>query len=150
MKTVSLMMKHLFWANRQVVELLEKGEVQDPAALRLLRHMAVAEQVWLIRLNGGSTRHLTLWKDGVQSDIAAMMRDNERSYNQYLETLTEQKLDSIVTYTNQQGTPFETSVREIVTHVALHGQYHRGQFNRMMVSSAQKPLVFDYIAFARL
>lgn len=151
MKTLARMMDHLFWSNRQIVGLLGKGEVRDAGALRLLRHIAIAEKVWLTRLNGGNTLHLILWDGPEQSaDIAAIMSDNEQGYRQYVATLSEEQLDTLVSYTNQQGTPFATSIRDILTHVALHGQYHRGQFNRAMVADGQKPLVFDFIQFARL
>lgn len=157
MKTLARMMEHLYWSNQQIIELLEKGEVQDAGALRLLRHMAIAEKVWLIRLNGGSTLHLTLWESAEQSEVtstisevAAIMSDNEQGYRQYVAGLSEEQLDTMVSYTNQQGAPFETSIRDILTHVALHGQYHRGQFNRARVADGQKPLVFDFIYFARL
>ena len=33
----------------------------------------------------------------------------------------------LVTYKNSKGTEFRNSKRDILTHVALHGQYHRGQ-----------------------
>ena len=150
MKTMLRMMEHMHWANGEILDVVEKTGVDDPDMLRLLRHMAIAEQVWLIRLNGGSSRNLQLWKAGNAAEIVALMRANDQGYRNYLAQLTETDLDENVTYTNQQGTPFEMPVRDILIHVALHGQYHRGQFNRMLVSGKKQPVVFDFIAFARL
>ncbi|WP_020620663.1 DinB family protein [Paenibacillus daejeonensis] len=150
MKTMLRMMEHMHWANAEILDVVEKNGVDDPDILRLLRHMAIAEQVWLIRLNGGSSRHLQLWEAGDATEVAALMRANDRGYRDYMALLTEADLDGTIAYTNQQGTPFEMPVRDILIHVTLHGQYHRGQVNRMLVSGKVQPVVFDFIAFARL
>lgn len=150
MKTITSMIDHQLWANAEIMRRLQLGEADDAAQLRLLRHMAIAEQVWLLRLQGKGTLHLQLWEEGDAGETLALMQANEQGYRAYMEQLTEEELERVVEYTNQQGQPFRTPVRDILLQVALHGQYHRGQFNRRVVELGGKPAVFDYIAFARL
>lgn len=150
MKTIRNMMEHMYWANSLLVEGMAKQKVSHPDALKLLRHVAVAERVWLTRLEGKDSSGYTLWENGELSELLHMVKQNAEGYKAYLAKLSEDKLDTIVSYRNQSGQPFETSIRDILTHVALHGQYHRGQINRILRLESMEPVPMDYILFARL
>lgn len=52
-------------------------------------------------------------------------------------------------YTNSKGDEFKYSVGDILTHVALHGQYHRGQINSRLRAMGVEPVSVDYIIFAK-
>lgn len=150
MKTIKRMMEHQMWADRRLLDAVRKSGGGNPEALRLLRHLAIAEQVWIMRLNGGTTTHLQLWADDADVDsIEALIASNEQQYQAYLAELTEEKLDDDLTYTNQSGAPFQTPIRDILTHVALHGQYHRGQINRILRETGGEPQALDFIVYAR-
>ncbi|MFC5532126.1 DinB family protein [Cohnella yongneupensis] len=149
MKTILRMMDHLYWANERLFEQLRAQEVDNPEALRLLRHIAVAEQVWLARLEGRVSKGFALWADGSLAEAEALMRDNERDFRRVVGTLTEERLDDVVAYETQSGVPFASSVRDILTHVVLHGQYHRGQINKALREGGASPVTLDYIVFAR-
>jgi uncharacterized damage-inducible protein DinB len=56
----------------------------------------------------------------------------------------------MVVYRNTAGTEFRTSVADILTHVFLHGSYHRGQINARLRGAGFDPTVVDYIAYTRL
>jgi len=40
-------------------------------------------------------------------------------------------------------------VRDILLHVAMHGQYHRGQINQLLRGAGLEPISVDYIVFVR-
>ncbi|MBD3921931.1 DinB family protein [Paenibacillus sp. PR3] len=150
MKTVKRMFEHQLWADRQLLDAVRNSGGGSPEALRLFRHLAIAEQVWIIRLNGESSTHLQLWADDADvDDIEALIASNEQQYTAYLAALTEEQLDEDLTYASQNGTVFRTPIRDILTHVALHGQYHRGQINRILRETAGEPQALDFILFAR-
>ena len=44
---------------------------------------------------------------------------------------------------------FDNTVGEILTHVAMHGHYHRGQIARVMRAAGREPVYTDYIGFVR-
>lgn len=150
MKTLSRMMEHLYWANGRLAAATMEQGADLPDALRLLRHMVAAEQVWLTRLQGKDSSHLAIWDTSETIDeLVATLRQNEQGYRAYMEGLSEERLDDIVDYNNQSGMPFRTSIRDILTHVALHGQYHRGQVNRILRAESLEPVGLDFILFAR-
>ncbi|MEK3834209.1 MULTISPECIES: DinB family protein [unclassified Paenibacillus] len=64
--------------------------------------------------------------------------------------LEESALDQMISYSSQNGRSFQTSIRDILLQVLLHGQYHRGQINRALRMESAEPAPVDYIAFSRL
>jgi len=151
MDTIRKMMEHAFWANGKLLDALREERNVGPDILKLFRHLLVAEQVWITRLEGNSSAGISLWEeDGEFSALEALARDNERRYVRYLDGLEETHLDREIDYANQSGVPFRTSIRDILVHAALHGQYHRGQINRAIRQQSGHPAALDYIVFSRL
>ena len=151
MQTIRRMMEHLYWADRRIMEALDENGTKDKDILKLVRHIAVAEQVWLSRLEGKGSAQYALWEE--EDDVGTlktMFEENERRYRNYIDRLEENRLDDIVEYANQSGVPFRTSVRDILSQVLLHGQYHRGQINRALRQASAEPVQVDFITFARL
>ncbi|WP_248548722.1 MULTISPECIES: DinB family protein [Paenibacillus] len=151
MKTIKCMMDHLYWADAQILEALEESEMKNKDLLKLVRHVAVAERVWLSRLQGKGSAQYSLWEEAEDlTAIRTMFEENAEKYRVYIEGLEESDLDVRVDYANQNGVPFQTSVRDILSQVILHGQYHRGQINRAFRMELAEPVQVDYITFARL
>jgi uncharacterized damage-inducible protein DinB len=149
METIRRMMDHLYWANARLLEALqEKGASRD--ALVLMRHIVIAEKLWLLRLQGQSSAGWSLWDESDFDWLAAQIASNEQEYRQYIAGLAEERLDDVIEYKNQSQQTFHTSIRDILTHVALHGQYHRGQINRILRAETDNPTPVDYIAYVRL
>lgn len=151
MKTIKSMMDHLYWADGRILDALEESGTKNKDILKLARHIAVAERVWLSRLQGNDSMHYTLWEEAEDlTAIRTMFEENAKQYRIYIEELEESKLDEMIDYANQSGIPFRTSVRDILTQVLLHGQYHRGQVNQTLRRESAEPVQVDYITFARL
>ncbi|WP_308637147.1 DinB family protein [Paenibacillus silvisoli] len=151
MKTIKRMLEHQMWADRELLAGVRASGADNREALKLLRHVAIAEQVWVTRLSGESSGKLQLWTDDAElASLEELYADNEARYAAYLDSLTEERLDEVLTYANQSGTVFHTPIRDILTHVALHGQYHRGQINRVLREAGGEPKALDYILYARL
>jgi len=151
MKTIRRMMDHLYWADGRILDALEESETKNRDVLKLARHVAIAERVWLSRLQGKNSVQYSLWEEAEDlMKIRAMFKENAEQYRVYMEGLEESELEEMVDYTNQNGVPFRTSVRDILSHVLLHGQYHRGQINRALRTENSEPVQVDYITFARL
>ncbi|GAA4830762.1 hypothetical protein GCM10023310_04820 [Paenibacillus vulneris] len=151
MKTIKCMMDHLYWADGRILDALEESETKNKDLLKLVRHVAVAERVWLSRLQGKASTQYSLWEEAEDlSAIRTMFEENAEQYRIYIEELEESELDEMVDYANQSGVPFRTSVRDILLQVLLHGQYHRGQINRALRIESAEPAQVDYITFARL
>ncbi|MDR6552637.1 DinB family protein [Paenibacillus qinlingensis] len=151
MKSIKGMMNHLYWANRRILDALEENETMNNDILKLVRHVAVAERVWLSRLQNKSNAHYSLWEEAEDLIvIRTMFEENAEQYRVYIEALQESELDEMVNYSNMSGVPFRTSVRDILLQVILHGQYHRGQINQALRIASAEPAQVDYITFARI
>ncbi|AOZ90816.1 DinB family protein [Paenibacillus crassostreae] len=148
MKTIHNMFEHLSWANQSILEALQNVEVGEQQ-LSLFSHILNAEQVWLTRLKGKDSSQLPIWSDGDITVCTKLIKQNEENFKTYLAEIAKTDLDNLITYANSSGKEFMTSIRDILTHVALHGQYHRGQINLRLRADGNDPVNIDYITFVR-
>ncbi len=58
-------------------------------------------------------------------------------------------LGRAIAYVNSKGEAFESTVGDILLHVAQHGAYHRGQIARLLREAGHTPPYTDFIQFAR-
>ncbi|WP_256759874.1 DinB family protein [Cohnella sp. WQ 127256] len=148
MKTIQNMFEHLNWANQRILETLQNVEVEDQP-VRLFLHILNAEQVWVTRLKGMDSSQMPIWSEGDIAVCAKLIKQNAESFKTLLTELANSDLDNLITYRNSKGEEFKTSIRDILTHVALHGQYHRGQINSRLRADGIEPVSTDYILFVR-
>lgn len=152
METITRMFKHLYWANRRLLEALKQEDAASPQALRLYSHLLYAERVWVTRLKGEDSSHLPIWGEHASLDECGdLVKQNEEEYTLFFEKIEKSNvgLDDVISYKNSRGESFQLSVRDILTHVALHGQYHRGQINASLRQSNVEPASLDYYIFVR-
>ncbi|TMV49137.1 damage-inducible protein DinB [Paenibacillus mesophilus] len=149
MKTIQKMYEHLYWANRRILEALQRMEEDNQEVCRLFTHILCAEKVWLTRLQGKDSSSLPIWSDADLEVCAELVEQNEEGFTTLLKGLANTDPDQWLSYKNSKGQEFSNSVRDILTHVALHGQYHRGQINSRLRASGIEPVVLDYILFVR-
>ncbi|WCN39731.1 DinB family protein [Aneurinibacillus uraniidurans] len=92
---------------------------------------------------------LPIWSEVDIEVCAELVKQNEESFTAFLTNLANTDLDKTISYTNSKGKEFTNSVRDILTHVALHGQYHRGQMNSRLRAGGIEPVNLDFITFVR-
>jgi uncharacterized damage-inducible protein DinB len=142
------MLEHLRWADVRVLEALRAAGTPPAEALELFGHVVGAEHVWLARL-GGWAAEVAVWPKLSVEECAALAAANANAFDAVVEALDEQALQRVVHYTNSAGLAFESTVEEILTHVCMHGQYHRAQVNLLLRRAGLAPAPVDYIAFTR-
>ncbi|WP_254782373.1 DinB family protein [Bacillus sp. OK048] len=143
------MFNHLHWANLRILETLQNGEEENKQANNLFSHILHAENVWFTRLIGKDSAHLPIWAEVSLESCIELVNQNHHNYTELLSNLSNLELDQLVTYNNSKGTKFHHSLRDILTHVALHGQYHRGQINQLLRAADLEPINVDFITFRR-
>ncbi|MFJ5762091.1 DinB family protein [Neobacillus sp. NPDC093182] len=148
LETIQSMFKHLHWANQRILETLQNSE-ENKQANNLFSHTLHAENVWYTRLKGADSSHLPIWAEVSLESCVEMVNQNHHNYAEFLSMLSNIDLDQLVSYKNSKGTEFQDSIRDILTHVALHGQYHRGQINQLLRASDLEPINVDFITFKR-
>lgn len=136
------------WANGQTLASLREGT--PPAkAVRWMAHIVGAGEVWLARLLG-ETPPLPVWPDlDLDGCAAGVARLGDR-WTRYLEGLATEDLDQAVTYRNSRGENWTSTVSDILTHVTIHGAYHRAQIAAAVRESGGQPAYTDFIQAARL
>jgi uncharacterized damage-inducible protein DinB len=140
---------HADWANRRVLALLQNLSAPPEKARRVFAHLLAAEQVWLTRLRGADSSHLEIWPDHSLEKCAVQVEVNAAEYRRYLEALTDDRLNLTSTYRNSKGTEFSNSVSDTLTHVSMHGAYHRGQIAQTIRGAGHEPVNTDFITFVR-
>jgi uncharacterized damage-inducible protein DinB len=143
------MYEHLNWANQCILETLQSIEDENQEVNRLFSHILFAEKVWITRLRGLDSSRLPIWLEVDMEVCAELVMQNEESLTTFLTNLANSDLDKLIFYTNSKGTEFKNSVRDILTHIALHGQYHRGQINSRLRADGIEPVNIDFITFLR-
>ncbi|HEX5437640.1 MAG TPA: DinB family protein [Gemmatimonadaceae bacterium] len=142
------MFTHLGWADERVLASLRQAHPLPPDALTLFAHVLGSEHVWLARLHERSPA-VAIWPSLTLDDCVALARENREGYDALLDQLDEPAMQDEVSYVNSAGLAFRSTREDILTHVALHGMYHRGQVARALRQAGAAPSPTDYIAFVR-
>jgi uncharacterized damage-inducible protein DinB len=139
---------HAAWADAALLARLERAAAPPPLAVREYAHVLGAEEVWLSRLVGRPSA-AAVWPELSLPEIADLARAVRAGYLEYLANLTDVDVARGVSYVNSAGLAFTTPVGDILLHVALHGQYHRGKVNLMFREAGLDPAPVDFIGFVR-
>jgi uncharacterized damage-inducible protein DinB len=137
------------WGNLTTLESLQLGTLSPSSrASALVGHLVGAGRLWLDRLNGRSAS-VEIWPVLSLEECEAAFREMDAAWKEYLGGLKPDDLKMVVAYTNSKGEPWESTVGDILTHVALHGTYHRGQIAMLVRQSGNAPAYTDYIEATR-
>lgn len=142
------MFQHAEWANDLVSAALERDDAIGGDVVELFAHVLGAEEVWLSRLEGRPAA-LPVWPTLDVAQLRGAAQATAAGYHAYLDRLTSDDLTAVVSYTNSAGQAFQTPIVDILTHVAMHGSYHRGQVALRMRREGGTPVPTDFIAFVR-
>ncbi|MFP5114958.1 DinB family protein [Bacillaceae bacterium C204] len=149
METIHNMFEHLQWSNQRILETLKNIEGENKRAINLFSHILLAEQVWFTRLKGLDSSTLPIWAEVSLEACVELANQNHQNFKEYLTGLSNLDLAQFVSYRNSKGIEFKNTVADILTHVALHGQYHRGQINQLLRVNDFEPINVEFITFRR-
>lgn len=150
MKThIERMFRAMSWADQQTLKALVERPQAQAEALPLLGHILAAEHIWLSRLCNQSASQ-PVWPQLSVDQCQNLVDDNASGYASYLGSLGEADLLAVIRYRNAKGEEFANSVIDILTHVVIHGAYHRGQIAKALGRSGVSAVNTDFIMFARV
>ena len=150
MNILPKLLDHVVWADAQVyaaIAALDIDRVERNQAIRIYSHVAAAEHVWHSRLEGRSPVH-AVWPDLPLEAAAALARESLAGLRA-IAAADAETLAREVEYRTSAGRAFRNTVGDILSHVALHGSYHRGQIALLTRQGGGTPPALDYILFAR-
>jgi uncharacterized damage-inducible protein DinB len=134
------------WANGETLGSLRKA-APPPRSLRWMAHIVGAECLWMARLLREPAT-VSVWPEFGLEDCGERLEELSRRWPRYLDDYPD-SLTERVSYTNSKGEAWTSTVEEILTHVAIHSAYHRGQIAADVRSAGQVPAYTDYIHAVR-
>jgi uncharacterized damage-inducible protein DinB len=144
---IARLFDHMAWADELLAAPLTKSDA-PPAAVREYAHIAAVEEVWLSRIEQRAPA-VGIWPEMGAAEAAALAKRTATAFKALIARLSETTLDAAAKYTNSAAKTFETPLSDILIHVAMHGQYHRGKVNVLLRQGGQEPAPVDFISFAR-
>ena len=139
---------HDGWANAAALAGLRSGPAPDKAR-RWMAHIIGAERLWLARIRQEPPA-MAVWPDLELETCAAELTELQGDWMALLAALDEEGLDEGVAYRNTKGEFWTSTVGDILTHVALHASYHRGQIAAAIREAGGTPAYTDYVHAVRM
>ncbi len=134
------------WANAEVIEALRAGD--PPKTLRWMAHIIGAGTVWLSRLRQ-EPPSMAVWPDLELEQCANGNAYLAAGWADYLGALGPDDLGDSLGYRNSQGEYWTSTIGDILSHVTMHGAYHRGQIAAALREAGQTPAYTDFIHATR-
>jgi uncharacterized damage-inducible protein DinB len=145
---IKRMLRAMSWADRQTLAAVRDCPEAEAEALPLFAHLMGAEHIWLSRLRNQPSVH-SVWPTLSVIECEKLADENAAGYTSFVSGLGDNDLSAVIRYRNSRGEEFADSVIDILTHVVIHGAYHRGQLAKVLGRAGVAAVSTDYITFAR-
>jgi len=138
-----MMAEYNAWANARLYEIARRlSDLQYRQDVGVyfkslhgtLNHVMTADLIWMRRLTGSGDHPNKLSSivfDDLMSLSAARQREDQRIVD-YVETLSDARLEEALDYQMLHGTPVKQRRREILAHLFNHQTHHRGQAHAVL------------------
>jgi uncharacterized damage-inducible protein DinB len=119
-------------ANDEILAAMRQFDDASPAkeiALRVLTHSYVVDRIFaanLKRAEHGYTSPNTSHAPSLE-ELSAAIKTSDQWYIDYVSRLDEAQLAERIDFTFTDGLPGRMSREEMLMHVTVHGEYHRGK-----------------------
>ncbi|WP_324732185.1 DinB family protein [Pseudomonas paeninsulae] len=140
------LLQYKAWANQELFsELLRLDPVAHPAelhaALRILNHIHVVEQIFVANLQGISHGYsaTNTQETPTLEALYQAVQATDRWYLGYVEGLSAEQLRERIAFGFVDGDAGCMSREEMLAHIISHGGYHRGAVGRIMAQLALVP-----------
>ena len=92
---------------------------------------------------------LAVWPTLSLDECDKITPENAAQFRKIVNGLTGDALERGITYKNSAGEQYTSTLEDILTHVFMHGSYHRGQIASLIRAAGDTPAPTDYIFFSR-
>lgn len=140
---MSTLLQKLFgyhaWANNDLFDKLgaldqERHKAELNTALRLINHYYVVAQIFAAHLSG--VPHTYASDNTIETptldELRADVTSSDQWYLDYLRSVSPADLAETIPFAFTDGDKGYMAREEMLTHVALHGGYHRGEVGRIL------------------
>lgn len=141
--------KYNDWANQKLFILLEQEGVNDSRILKLFGHILTAQIIWYNRIKDIPSSTFPLWDTHSLDELKEMMDRNSACWVKYMDEHRFDTFEEMIFYKNTKDKKFESTIREIITHVINHSTHHRAQIAARLREMDIAPPALDYIFYCR-
>ena len=132
-------------ADRLFIDTFLMANKPIPQAEALFSHILNAQHIWICRIN-----KVTPSRERFDIlPVSAFMEIHNTNISDLETILATQNLNNVLNYTVSTGAKFESSVQDILLHVANHSTYHRAQVASIFKQNGVQPPVTDLVALIR-
>lgn len=134
------------WAALRISEAaIAAGEVPERFTV-LFSHVLAAQAIWLDRMEGNVASG-DVWPIYAPESWKDRINANSERLLTFIATCGD--FNRAIDYTNTQGKAFRNTVNQILSHLFMHGQYHRGQMMQLLRPHVDKAPALDMISYFR-
>jgi uncharacterized damage-inducible protein DinB len=149
---MSLQMDRLFtydaWANREVLKSFQAATSVPAKAIRLFSHVLSANRLWYERIQQ-LPQSFPVWAGFTIEQCHSQVDEVASLWERYFHEMPRERLLQIVNYKNTQGREWTSTVEDILLHVVIHSEHHRGQIAAEMRAAGNVPALTDFIHAVR-
>lgn len=136
------------WASLETWAALAPVADRVPRSMAWLAHVMAAKRLWFARV-ADTTPPFTVNPTLALDEVRAQLLVAHAEWHGYLASRTDADMTAVVPYRNIKGHPFHSTLGDILAHLPVHGQHHRGQIAADLRSAGATPPVIDFIHAAR-
>jgi len=131
-------------ANAEILATMRQFDEASPAreiAVRVLSHTYAVDQIFAANLRRAEHGYTSPNPSHAPSldELSAAIRSSDRWYLDYVSRLDKAQLAERIDFTFTDGLPGRMSREEMLMHVTVHGEYHRGQISLIMMENSITP-----------
>ena len=138
--------EHLEWADQRALKSLRSMDPPSPEALCMYSHVLGSEVT--SRLEGRAPT-LAIWPEMDLETCERRARQISSALHQWVREASAERLADSIRYVTSTGREYDTRIIDVLTHVCLHGAYHRGQVALLLRREGGEPIATDFVVFAR-
>jgi uncharacterized damage-inducible protein DinB/putative sterol carrier protein len=142
--TLQRLFEYKAHSNDEILAAMRLFDDASPAkeiAIRVLSHTYVVDRIFAANLTG--TEHGYTSPNPSQApsleDLSAAIKISDQWYLDYVSRLDQAQLAERIDFTFTDGLPGRMSREEMLMHVTVHGEYHRGQIGLIMMQNSITP-----------
>jgi uncharacterized damage-inducible protein DinB len=137
---------HARWANRVLCAAIPAGL---EAAWVQAAHIVASEEIWLQRIADGASPARDVFAADTAEGIARRLAELDRAWAALFArptTLPERRIE----YRRLDGAASAARLADLLTHVVVHGAYHRGQIALCLRAAGVPAPPTDFVVWQRL
>ncbi len=139
-------------ANHEILAAMRLFEGASPAreiALRVLSHTYAVDRIFAANMTGAEHGYSSPNPGNAPAleELAVGITSSDQWYLDYVSSLDEARLAEPIDFTFTDGLPGRMSRAEMLMHVTVHGEYHRGQISLIMMQNSIEPPPDGFTSF---